>query len=213
MLRPIVLRIAWSSSSAPAAIARSCVSLIGRSQLKEKFGIRSLKASGRTGNHQCCNHVSRLSSFRVSIFTASPITIDVGYRGISPNDFLNCSSCERKSGSSNNCEAATPILPSIGERRLLRRNPKTYLACSCASNSTFRVISSNRPVVDFGFRSDPSIGVAVSVGGLYATGFGRSSPDISSVSSISSEFRTMPVDRSWMRLFRLSIFFGLGGGV
>jgi hypothetical protein len=90
---------------------------------------------------------------------------------------------------------------------------KTYFACSCASNITFRVPSSNSPVVDFGFRSDPSMGVSVSVGGLYATGVGRSNPDVSSVSSISPEFRTMPVDRSWMRLFRLSIFFGLGGGV
>jgi hypothetical protein len=93
------------------------------------------------------------------------------------------------------------------------RASQIYFACSCASNNTFRVPSSNNPVVDFGFRSDPSMGVSVSIGGLYATGVGRSSPDVSSVSSISSEFRTMPVDRSWMRLFRLSIFFGLGGGV
>jgi hypothetical protein len=93
------------------------------------------------------------------------------------------------------------------------RTPQIYFACSCASNITFRVPSSNSPVVDFSFRSDPSMGVSLSVGGLYATGGARSNPDVSSVSSISPEFRTVLVDRSWMRLFRLSIFFGLGGGV
>jgi hypothetical protein len=47
--------------------------------------------------------------------------IDVGYRGTSPNDFLNCSSCERKSGSSNSFEAVTAILPSTAKRRMPRR--------------------------------------------------------------------------------------------
>ena len=31
---------------------------IGRSQPKERFGTRCSKASGRTSNHQCCNHGS-----------------------------------------------------------------------------------------------------------------------------------------------------------
>jgi hypothetical protein len=105
--------------------------------------------------------------------------------------------------------AVSPFLA----RHFARDAHEIYFACSCASNITLRVPSSNSPVVDFGFRSDPSMGASVSVGGLYATVTGGCNADVSSVSSISSAFRTIPVDRSWMRRFRLSIFLGFGGGV